>query len=242
MTDRNTDHIISDRVWQPLGGSSRRYRNRLTGEVISRRQYDKTVGNLGRQGFTSYEAKAKAAKSNAPERAAMRPARGRRAVYVVHTIEEFKKAWSTVVRSKRGTGHIYVLIAKSKHWQQQLIGRVSRPNIIVDIRMGFDGAKVDDSSITPFFQFLTNWGIRHYKQFLSRKGISGDRVGVWVGYDFDTTGGKKETMSAPVREQPLSILSGEPFSIDGQIATFFSEMPSILAKVRGVMLRILIRR
>jgi hypothetical protein len=244
MTDRNTDHSTSDRVWQPLGGSSRRYRNRLTGEVISRRQYDKRVGNLGRQGFTSYEAKAKAAKSNAPDRVAMRPARGRRAVHVVHTLEEFKKAWSAVVRSKRGTEHVYVLIAKSKHWQERLIGRVSRPNIIVDIPMGFDVARFDDSPITPFLRFLSSWGIRHYRQFLERKGKLGDRVGVWVGYDYLISGRKNEAISIPVREQPLSILSvdGETFGIDEQISLFFVEMDSIKPKVRGVMLRILIRR
>jgi len=244
MTDRSSDSITSQRVWQPLGGLSRQYRNRITGEIISRRQYDRRFGNLARQGFTSYESKAKAAKSTAPDRSAMRPARGRRAVYVVHTLEEFKRAWSTVVRSKRGTGHVYVLIAKSKHWQERLIGRVSRPNIIVDIPMGFAGANFDRSPITPFFRFLTTWGIRHYRQFLERKGKLGDRVGVWVGYDYVISGSKKEATNIPVREQPLSILSvdGETFGIDEQISLFFVEMDSIDPKVRGVILRILIRR
>jgi len=245
MTDRTSDYNTSERVWLPLGGSSRQYRNRLTGEVISRRQYDRRFGNLSRQGFGSYEAKAKAAKSSAPDRAAMRPARGRRAVYVVHKLEEFKKAWSTVVRSKRGTGHVYVLIARSQHWQEQLMGRLSRPNIIVDIRMGFEGAVFDHSSITPFFQFLASWGIRHYKQFLARKGKPGDRVGVWVGYDVyeKKTGIKlKEVMLSPVREQPLSILSGATYPIDKQIAEYFVSMDSVDTYVQGTMLRVLIRR
>jgi len=229
-------------MWEPLGGSSRRYRNTLTGEIISRRQYDKRFGNLARQGYASYEAKAKAAKSSTPVQAARRPARGRRAIHVVRTLDEFKKAWSTVVRSKRGTEDIYVLIAKSSYWQQRLMGRVSRPNILVDIRMGFDGASFDRSPITPFFRFLTDWGIRHYKQFLARRGKPGDRVGVWVGFDFDTPAGKQEEVRIPVREQPLSILSGEPLAIDEQIAAYFVAKESIEPKVRGVMLRTLIRR
>jgi len=242
MAGRSEDTTTSERVWVPLGGSSRRYRNRLTGEIISRRQYDKRYGTLSRQGYSSYEAKAKAAKSNEPVQAAKRPARGRRAVRVVRSLDEFKKAWSAVVRSKRGTTHVHVLFAKSRQWQHRLMGRVSRPNIIVDIRMGFDGARFDDSPVTPFFRFLTDWAIRHYKQFLSHRGKLGDRVGVWVGYDFDTSAGKKEEVRIPVREQPLAILSYYLVGIDKQIASFFVDMQSIEPKVRGVMLRILIRR
>jgi len=228
--------------WVPLGGSSRQYRNAITGDVISRRQYDKLYGALSRQGFTSYEAKAKAAKQQSPIQAAMRPARGRRALYVVRTVDEFKKAWSTVIRSKRGTTHIYVLIADSVYWQKKLIGRVARPNIIVEIPMGFNGGKFDQSPVTPFFQFLTVWSIRHYKQFLQRKGKPGDRVGVWVGYEFGVPSGTKEVIAAPVREQPLSVLSGEPVAVDKQIASFFVFMPSIKPKVQGVTLRTMIRR
>jgi len=229
-------------MWEPLGGSSRRYRNTLTGEIISRRQYDKRFGNLARQGYASYEAKAKAAKSSTPVQAARRPARGRRAIYVVRTLDEFKKAWSTVVRSKRGTTHIYVLFAKAKKWQQRLVGRVARPNIIVDISMGFDGARFDNSPVTPYFRFLAGWGVRHFKQFLGPKGKLGDRVGVWVGYDYDTPAGKQEAISAVVREQPLSILSGQALAIDEQVVAFFVKMESIKPKVRGAMLRTLIRR
>jgi len=233
---------MAQTVWVPVGGSSRRYINRRTGQTISRRQYDRRYGTLRRQGFTSYEAKAKAAKTNAPEQAATRPARGRRAVHVVRSVEEFKKAWSAVVRSKRGSEHIYVLFAKARHWQEQLRGKVSRPDIIVDIPMGFVGVNFSQSVITPYFEFLTAWGIRHYRQFLLGKGKPGDRVGAWVGYDFVVSGGKKEAITAPVREQPLSILSGEPFAIDEQIAAFFADMPSIDPRVRGIMLRILLRR
>jgi hypothetical protein len=45
--------------WRPLGGKSRNYLNEETGEVLSRRQYDKLYGALARAGVASYEAKAK---------------------------------------------------------------------------------------------------------------------------------------------------------------------------------------
>jgi len=231
--------------WVPLGGSSRQYRNTITGEVISRRQYDKLYGTLGRQGFTSYEAKAKAAKQRAPVQAAMRPARGRRALYLVRTLDEFKAAWSTVLRSKRGTTHVYVLFGDSPYWQEKLMGKVSRANIVVSIPMGFLGSTFNRSSLTPFFQFLTSWAIRHYRQFLERKGTPGDRVGVWAGYDvFDKkTGAKiKEVVQAMVRERPLSVLSSGSYPVDKQVADVFAGMPSIDAYVQGTMLRILIRR
>lgn len=48
--------VVSD--WVPMGGAARRYRNVKTGEELSRRQYDRTFGALGREGFHSYEEKA----------------------------------------------------------------------------------------------------------------------------------------------------------------------------------------
>lgn len=57
---RSPSRQTSDGVWTAQGGLSRNFVNDLTGEKISRRQFDKRYGNLAKQGFTSYEAKAKA--------------------------------------------------------------------------------------------------------------------------------------------------------------------------------------
>lgn len=54
----------------------RRALNISTGEIISRRQYDKLSGRLGP--YSSYEAKAKANKLANPDLASSRPARGRK--------------------------------------------------------------------------------------------------------------------------------------------------------------------
>lgn len=57
---RSPSRQTSDGAWTAQGGLSRNFVNDLTGEKISRRQFDKRYGNLAKQGFTSYEAKAKA--------------------------------------------------------------------------------------------------------------------------------------------------------------------------------------
>lgn len=58
--------------WKPSGGSARNYVNLDTGQVLSRRQFDKRSERLGQ--YSSYEAKAKATPA---EVRAARPARGR---------------------------------------------------------------------------------------------------------------------------------------------------------------------
>lgn len=58
--------------WEYLGGKTRRYRNIATGQEISRRQYDQMFSPL------SYEKKAAHNKKINPEKAILRPARGRK--------------------------------------------------------------------------------------------------------------------------------------------------------------------
>ncbi len=67
----------------PLGGKSRNYKNTKTGEIISRRQYDKQYGSLAKTGFKTYEDKARAAKIIDERRQLLRPARGRKALSIV---------------------------------------------------------------------------------------------------------------------------------------------------------------
>lgn len=58
--------------WEYLGGKTRRYKNTLTGQEISRRQYDQMVNP------TTYEKKAAHNKAINLEKAVLRPARGRK--------------------------------------------------------------------------------------------------------------------------------------------------------------------
>lgn len=62
--------------WKFLGGKDRRYRNEITGQELSRRQYDKLANNL--PAGMSYEKKAAHNKLINPELSAIRPARGRK--------------------------------------------------------------------------------------------------------------------------------------------------------------------
>lgn len=61
--------------WKALGGTSRKYQNLATGEIIGRRVYDEKV--LGR---ISYEAKAKKNLAENPVEALARPAKGRKSI------------------------------------------------------------------------------------------------------------------------------------------------------------------
>lgn len=60
-------------AWISLGGKSRQFKNTETGEILSRRQYDKLVGRI----VGSYEKKAKENKLKNLEEALARPAPGR---------------------------------------------------------------------------------------------------------------------------------------------------------------------
>lgn len=62
--------------WKPEGGKSRNFVNKKTGEVISRRQYDKHYGAI--RAFGSYEEKAKHFKDIQGGAQLLKPARGRK--------------------------------------------------------------------------------------------------------------------------------------------------------------------
>jgi len=64
--------------WKSLGGTSRNYVNTKSGEVLSRRQYDKKFGLLAKKKYSSYESKAKANRRKNPTLAAARPAHNRK--------------------------------------------------------------------------------------------------------------------------------------------------------------------
>lgn len=65
------------KLFTPLGGSTRKYRNNETGEIISRYKYDKLYGStVDYKGNT--HAKAKANRLSNPELALARPAKGRK--------------------------------------------------------------------------------------------------------------------------------------------------------------------
>ena len=58
-------------AWERIAGSARRYRNTVTGEILSRRQYDQLTKGI------TYEQKAKDNKQRNLKEALARPARGR---------------------------------------------------------------------------------------------------------------------------------------------------------------------
>lgn len=76
---------MTSRTWQPLGGTSRQYVNKRTGEIISRYKYDKIYGSTKEfKGDTHLKARLNRAAS--PEIAAARPAPGRKST--LKTVEK----------------------------------------------------------------------------------------------------------------------------------------------------------
>ncbi len=88
--------------WVRITGKDRYYRNRSTGEVITRRQYDKLYGRLAAKGFTSNEAQAKANREARQAREdqefpfPLSPARGRHKITIIKTLSELRTKLSSV--------------------------------------------------------------------------------------------------------------------------------------------------
>ena len=85
--------------WVPLGGKSRQYKNTETGEILSRRQYDKMVGRI----LGSYEKKAQANKAANLEAAVSRPARGRTKAITEFEVKERVKTEEKRIQLKLET-------------------------------------------------------------------------------------------------------------------------------------------
>jgi len=82
-------------TWKSLGGKSRNYLNTETGEIISRRQYDKRIKGI------KYEEKAKKNKAENLKAAVARPARGRQKAKTEYEIEQRLKALEEKAEQER---------------------------------------------------------------------------------------------------------------------------------------------
>jgi len=82
-------------AWKSLGGTSRKYLNTETGEIISRRQFQKIKEGI------SFEAKAKKNKQENLKLALSRPAHGRKKVSSEFELEERLKAAQVKAESDR---------------------------------------------------------------------------------------------------------------------------------------------
>ena len=108
--------------------AGRRFQSEATGEVISRRQFDKLSGRI--QG--SYEAKAKANKVLNPQLSAARPARGRKSS--VSPITTRFKNLKTTANKK------FVDMELPIHYRG---GIMDIPRIVKDFGLAIDGLKVN---------------------------------------------------------------------------------------------------
>ncbi len=77
MAKQKPIQIINGERWQSQGGTARNFWNLDTGEVMPRRQFDKTYGALAKQGFKTYEEKAATNLRAEGQEQLAKPARGR---------------------------------------------------------------------------------------------------------------------------------------------------------------------
>ena len=80
MAKQKPIQIINGERWQSQGGTARNFINLDTGEIMPRRQFDKTYGALAKQGFKTYESKAAANLRAEGQEQLAKPARGRSSI------------------------------------------------------------------------------------------------------------------------------------------------------------------
>lgn len=102
-------------AWQRLPGASRNYFDTDTGEIISRRQYDKLYGALKKAGLKSYEEKAQKNLQKSEAEQLARPARGRTSIQklaegprqdIVNARHEFKEQKAKTAKVKKAQDKI----------------------------------------------------------------------------------------------------------------------------------------
>ncbi len=113
------NHSFSASDWSRLPGKSRNFVNKRTGEILSRRQFDKLSGRLQ---YSSYEKKAQANKAAHPRKSKQRPARGRKSTLPPSKKKKNAKKKAPTNRAKRKHGKKWDLL--SKIFSKSQIGQI----------------------------------------------------------------------------------------------------------------------
>jgi len=227
--------------WVPLGGTTRRYRNVRTGEEISRRQYDKRYGTLAREGFTSYERKAKARRQRLPSGRWYRPpSRNRPGIYLADTLDSFIRAWRTRLRSKRGDARMVVVFADTVSNVDKIAGD-RLIDIVVAISTGFSAATVNmQPLIRNVSEFLTKWS----NAYRSQTGLD-SRILIFALFTISPVGQpQQQIIRSPLRSNSLTALTGDTsrLSLLTSLALYFRKMESVTPRLDALMYPIFIPR
>ncbi|MGH7237137.1 MAG: hypothetical protein ACREGF_01230 [Candidatus Saccharimonadales bacterium] len=133
--------------WVRVPGRGRYFKNTKTGEVITRRQYDRRFGRLAARGFASNEAQAKANKAANPAAQLLRPARGRH-----KGLPRSAKSFDMSNVRPLGNGQLFrtfyfPLPETDAEWRMQanmLLNTAARNNKINDVIFGLVGYKLSN--------------------------------------------------------------------------------------------------
>ncbi len=130
-----------------LPGKANQYIDLETGEILSRRQYDKRYGKLAKEGFTSYEQKAKANKQKDELKQLERPARKRTSILKVEP--ELRKEIAQKRQEQRELTRIQKAINRANHKKVRVPQKVSISNFKPgkmgrQFRMPLDPATIRD--------------------------------------------------------------------------------------------------
>jgi len=227
--------------WVPLGGSTRRYRNVRTGEEISRRRYDKLYGTLAREGYSSYERKAKARRERLPSGRWFRPpARNRPGIYLADTLDAFVRAWRTRLRAKHGDARMVVVFADTVS-NVDKIAADRLIDIVVAIPTGFSAATVNmQPLIRNVSEFLTKWG----NAYRSQTGFD-SRILIFALFTISPVGQpQQQIIRSPLRSNSLTALTGDTsrLSLLTSLALYFRKMESVTPRLDALMYPIFIPR
>lgn len=216
----------------PLGGKSRNYQNTKTGEIISRRQYDKRFGSLAKTGFKTYEDKARASKIIDERKQLLRPARGRKSLNIIgkspaeieHEITErkIKKSIKHIdspniknVKLTRGRKSATVRCDWSYDEIKKVIDQINKmPETkmwayLIGATCIDDSGNSRDVSLLPSMHFQEKFSKREWESMNDKigklhYGTGLTPINAWVRMSFDADYSLKNAINIPTRKKRLN--------------------------------------
>ena len=225
----------------PLGGKSRNFKNIKTGEIISRRQYDKKFGSLAKTGFKTYEDKARAAKIIDERKQLLRPARGRKSFKIAGKTPSEIEHEIVERKIKNNIKHIpepnikNVKLARGKKsstvrcdWSFEEIKKViSQINKMPESKMWAyligahcidDSGNTKDVSLLPSMHFQETFGEREWESMNDKLGKLHYGTGLtpvkaWVRMSFDADYAYKNAITIPTRKKRINEKKKPPVNL-----------------------------
>lgn len=196
----------------PLGGKSRNYRNTKTGEIISRRQYDKLRGIV-------YEQKAKFSRSRDESTFYARPARGRTSAvkYAGETRDLIVKERKAAAEQKRKEQKQLTEIRKRARKVERKSNRRAKQKVVRAqlLKPGHMGARIEFDTYDGFMRALN-------EARALKVSVGGKRIDAILSYSigivgYDDRKGESKMLGATL--WPMRDIQAKPISEDELMQT-----------------------